>query len=83
MRTVPHLIDSNSRVGEYAMCFMVPLFMLRTIDPLFALGVASLLAGAYIKCTFGKPQGYLVHLAYRLGLPLSGLLDVRVKRYVP
>ena len=82
MRTVPHLIDSKSRAGEYAMCFMVPLFMLRTIDPLLALGVASLLATAYIKCTFGKPQGYLIHLAYRLGLPLSGLLDVRVKRYL-
>jgi hypothetical protein len=82
MRMVPHLIDRNSRVGEYAMCFMVPLFMLRTIDPLFALGVASLLAGAYIKHTFGKPDGYLVHLAYRVGLPLSGLLNARVRRYI-
>lgn len=82
MRAVPHLIDRNSRVGEYAMCFMVPLFMLRTIDPLFALGAATLLASAYIKYTFGKPQGYLVHLGYRVGLPLSGLLDIRVKRYL-
>jgi hypothetical protein len=65
------------------MCFMVPLFMLRTIDPLFALGAATLLAGTYIKYTFGKPQGHLIHLAYRLGLPLSGLLDRRVRRYVP
>jgi len=64
------------------MCFMVPLFMLRTVDPLLALGTAMLLAGAYVKYTFGKPQGYLVHLAYRAGLPLSGLLDVRVKRYL-
>jgi hypothetical protein len=82
VREVPHLIDRSSKVGEYAMCFMVPLFMLRTIDPLFALSVASVLTGAYIKLTFGKPDGYLVHLAYRSGLPLSGLLDLRVKRYV-
>jgi hypothetical protein len=82
VRPVPHLIDRSSRVGEYAMCFMVPLFMLRTIDPLFALGAATLLAGVYIKYTFGKPNGYLTHLAYRFGLPLSGLLDARVKRYV-
>jgi len=61
---------------------MVPLLMLRTIDPLFALSVASMLAGAYIKYTFSKPQGHLLHLAYRLGVPLSGLLDIRVKRYV-
>jgi hypothetical protein len=82
MRAVPHLIDRNSRVGEYAMCFMVPLFMLRTIDPLFALSAATLLAGTYIKYTFGKPHGHLIHLAYRLGLPVSGLLDRRVRRYV-
>jgi hypothetical protein len=82
LRAVPHLIDSNSRIGEYAMCFMVPLFMLRTIDPLFALGVATVLTGAYVKYTFGKPQGYLLHLTYRLGLPLSGLLDARVTRYL-
>jgi hypothetical protein len=83
MRMVPHLIDRNSRVGEYAMCFMVPLFMLRTIDPLVALGVASLLAVAYVKHTFAKPDGYLVHLAYSIGLPMSGLLNARVRRYVP
>ena len=83
MRPVPHLIDSNSRAGEYAMCFMVPLLMLRTIDPLLALGLAALLTAAYIRYTFGRPQGYLIHLAYRLGLRVSGLLDPRVKRYVP
>ncbi|HUD24624.1 MAG TPA: hypothetical protein VMQ45_02995 [Burkholderiaceae bacterium] len=82
MRTVPHLIDRSSRIGEYAMCFLVPLFMLRTVDPLFALGAAALLAGVFIKYTFGKPPGYLVHLTYRRGVPLTGLLDVRVTRYV-
>jgi hypothetical protein len=82
VRPVPHLIDRNSRIGEYAMCFMVPLFVLRTIDPLLALGVATLVAVVYIKTTMGKPQGHLVHLAYRLGLPLSGLLDRRIRRYV-
>ena len=82
MRPVPHLIDRNSRLGEYAMSFMVPLFMLRTIDPLLALGVATLFAAIYMKQTFGKPDGHLIHVAYRLGLPLSGLLDTRVRRYV-
>jgi hypothetical protein len=82
MRTVPHLIDRSSRIGEYAMCFLVPLFILRTIHPLFALVTAALLAGAFIKCTFGKPPGHLVHLIYRLGIPINGLLDVRVTRYV-
>ena len=82
MRTVPHLIDRDSRISEYAMCFIVPLFMLRTISPLFALVGALVLTGVYIKCTFGKPPGHLVHLAYRVGLPISGLLNRRVRRYV-
>jgi len=47
-----------------------------------ALGTAALLAGTYIKYAFGKPQGHLVHLAYRLGFPLRGLLNKRVRRYV-
>lgn len=83
MRPVPHLIDRRNRVGEYAMSFMVPLFLLRTIDPLLALLAASALATLYVRHTFGKPEGHLVHLAYRLGVPLSGLLDRRVRRYVP
>lgn len=83
MRPVPHLIDRKSRLGEYAMSFMVPLFMLRTIDPLLALCAATILAALYMKQTFGKPDGHLVHAAYRRGLPLAGLLNTRVRRYVP
>jgi hypothetical protein len=83
MRPVPHLIDRRSRLGEYAMSFMVPLFLLRTIDPLLALLAATALMGVYVRHTFGRPEGHLVHLAYRVGIPLSGLLDRRVRRYVP
>jgi hypothetical protein len=80
---VPHLIDRRSRAGEFAMIFMVPLFLLRTIDPLLALFTAAILTGAYVRLTFGKPEGHLLHLIYRIGVPLSGLLDPRVKRYIP
>lgn len=83
MRPVPRLIDSSSRLGEYLMAFMVPLFMLRTVDPLLALAVAIVAAALYVKFTFGKPDGYLIHRAYRLGVPLSGLLDRRLRRLVP
>ncbi len=83
MRAVPHLIDRNSRLGEYAMCFTVPLFMLRTINPIIALLVATVLLTVYVRYTLARPQDHLIHLAYRAGLPLSGLLDPRVNRYVP
>lgn len=82
MRPVPHLIDNNSRLGEYLMVFIVPLFLLRTVDPIAGLVTASISCAVYIRVTLGKPDGYLVHRLYRLGLPLSGLLDRRVKRLV-
>jgi hypothetical protein len=83
MRTVPRLIDNNSRLGEYLMVFMVPLFMLRTLDPVIGLVVACASCAAYVRLTLGKPDGYLVHLLYRLGLPLSGLPARSIRRFVP
>ncbi len=83
MRPVPRLIDRSSRLGEYLIVFTLPLFMLRTIDPLVGLAVAVVLTGVYVKLSLGKPDGYLVHLAYRCGLPLSGLLDRRIRRLLP
>ena len=65
------------------MVFMVPLFLLRTIDPVSGLVVATVSCIAYIRVTAGKPDGYLVHLLYRRGLPLGGLLDRRIHALVP
>ena len=83
MRPVPRLIDSNSRLGEYLMVFMIPLFMLRTVDPVAGLLVGAAACGLYIRATMGKPDGYLVHRLYQWGLPLSGLLNRRVRSLVP
>ena len=82
MRPVPRLIDSNSRLGEYLMVFMVPLFLLRTLDALGGLLVGALACAAYIRGTLGRPDGYLVHRLYAAGLPLSGLLARRLRRLV-
>ena len=83
MRPVPHLIDSTSRIGEAMIVFVTPLFLLRTFDPLIALLAAAACTIAYVRLTFGRPDGAMVHFAYRCGLPLSGLLDRRVRRLVP
>jgi hypothetical protein len=83
MRPVPRLIDSNSRMGEYLMVFMVPLFLLRTLDPVAGLLVGIALCVIYIRATAGKPDGYLVHWLYRHGLPLGGLLNRRIRALVP
>ena len=37
----------------------------------------------YVKLSVGKPDGTLMHRAYRAGLPLSGLLDPRLRRLLP
>ena len=62
------------------MVFMVPLFMLRTLDPVAGLLVGALACALYVRATMGRPDGYLVHRLYALGLPLSGLLDRRLQR---
>jgi hypothetical protein len=83
MRPVPHLIDSSSRIGEAMIVFVTPLFLLRTIDPLLGLAVAAVATAAYVRLTFGKPDGYMIHRAYRWGVPLSGLLDRRLRKLLP
>ena len=83
MRPVPRLIDSNSRLGEHVMVFMVPLFVLRTTDPMVDRITGACASAIYIRATLGKPEGYLVHRLYRLGIPLTGPLDRRVRRLVP
>jgi uncharacterized ferredoxin-like protein len=83
MRPVPRLIDSPSRLGEILMAFMVPLFMLRTIDPLLGLAVGAATAIAATKLTLNKPDGYLMHRLYRAGLSLGGLPARRHRRYLP
>jgi hypothetical protein len=83
MRPVPHLIDNNSRLGEYLMVFMVPLFMLRTIDPVFGLFVGTASCVFYIRLTIDQAPGYLPHLLYRIGLPQSGLPRRHIRKLLP
>ena len=65
------------------MAFLVPLFLLRTVDPLFALGAGAVVCALTVRCTLGKPEGYLAHRAYRAGLNLRGLLDRRLRSLNP
>lgn len=83
MRPVPRLIDNASRIGEYCMAFLTPLFLLRTVDPLLALGAGIVACVLTVRCTLGKPDGYLVHRAYGAGINLRGLLDRRLRNLNP
>jgi hypothetical protein len=79
MRSVPRLIDRPGRTGEVVLVFMVPLFLLRTIDPLFALAAAIACSLLFLRFSVGKPEGWLVHRAHRLGLRVRGLPDPRIR----
>jgi len=70
-------------MGEYLMVFMIPLFLLRTVDPVAGLLVGFGACVLYIRATVGKPDGYLVQRIYRCGIPLGGLLNPRVRSLVP
>jgi hypothetical protein len=80
MRSVPRLIDRPGRTGEVILVFMVPLFLLRTIDPLFGLAAAVVCSLLFLRLSVGRPQGYLLHRACGLGLRVQGLLDPRLRR---
>jgi len=65
------------------MVFMIPLFLLRTLDPVVGLLVGKITCALYMRATVGQPDGYLAHSLYRLGLPSQGLLQRRVRSLVP
>ncbi len=80
-RPVPQHIDRSTRAIECLVLFMLCAFIVRPIAPALGLVLAVVLPLAYLKLTVGKPDGYLMHLTYRLGVPVPGLLSPRIKRF--
>jgi len=79
-RPVPQYIDRSTRGLEYLLAFMLPLVFIRPFHQGWGFLLAIVLPLAYMKLTIGKPDGFLMHECYRLGLPIPGLLDPKVKR---
>jgi len=77
-RLVPQYIDRSTRGVEYILAFMLPIVVIRP----FHQGAGFLLAIAlpllYMKLTLGRPDGFLIHELYRVGLPILGLLHPRI-----
>jgi len=79
-RSVPQYIDRSSRGFEILLAFMVPIVFIRPFHQGVGFFLALILPIAYMKFTLGRPDGFLLHVAYRCGLPIPGLLDRKVTR---
>lgn len=81
LRPTPKHIDRSSRAVEFLVIGLLPFVLVR---PFFELTGLALMVGlplVYARCTVGKPEGYLWHTAYRLGLPVRGLLPHHLKQF--
>lgn len=90
---VPKHIDKSERAGEIALVFAFVFFIVRIpvvllmdspdgseVGYLTLLGIA--LAFLYHKGTAGQKPGFMLHMGYRAGFTIRGLLPHSLKRVV-
>lgn len=63
-------------------CFLGPFMLFYFMDLLFV----GLILGAFFAFTIkkvksGKPEGYLMHLLYKLGVPFPGLIPPHITHF--
>ena len=79
MRPCPRTIDKpllilgleGEDIALLMLCFGIPAILISPAIPLVFIFVAWPLLVMFKR---GKPEGYVLHAAYRLGVPLKGLL---------
>ena len=79
MRLCPRTIDKpllilgleGEDIAVLMMGFGVPMVLFSPVVPLFGLAAAWPLLVALKQ---GRPEGYVIHLMYRAGVPFKGLL---------
>jgi len=79
-RPTPKHIDRRARAFEYLVAFGLPFFVLRVWWPMASVFLAAGLCAAYIRLAAGKPDGFMIHAFYRMGLPVRGLLPRAVAK---
>ncbi|MBF0594613.1 MAG: hypothetical protein HQL22_06570 [Candidatus Omnitrophica bacterium] len=86
MRDCPRTIDKpllilgleGEDIAVLMLLFGIPAVLIQPAIPLMLL-FAAWPGLAFLKR--GKPEGYMIHLLYRLGVPFDGLLPLREGRY--
>ena len=85
MRRLPRTIDKPTellgfRMDEIGVFVSVHLVLFR-VDRFFVGLMLSGLVLAFLRGTRrGRPEGYLFHLVYRMGIPLGKLLPPRLRK---
>lgn len=88
MRPCPKTIDKpllilgleGEDVAVLMLVFGMPAIL---ISPAIPLGLIFVAWPALVAFKRGKPQGYVLHALYRLGVPLEGLLPSGEERFSP
>jgi type IV conjugative transfer system protein TraL len=85
MRRLPRTIDKPTELAGFRMdeigVFVSVLLVFLLVDRFFTGLVLSGLALAFLRGTRrGRPEGYLFHQVYRIGIPLGKLLPPRLKK---
>lgn len=89
-REVPIHIDTNDRLGESVIVFIILFLLSNVIRVVFGLmenavlvcfGAGITAAICYYRISRGKPDGFLLHFMSRLGsIPVTGLIAMSVKK---
>jgi type IV conjugative transfer system protein TraL len=85
MRRLPRTIDKPTELLGFRMdeigVFVSVLLVFLLVDWFFAgLLLAGLALGFLRGTRQGRPEGYIFHLAYRMGIPLGKLLPPSLKK---
>ncbi len=80
LRPTPKHIDRSSRLIEFLLIALIPFVFIRPFWQAAGWLLMVILPLLYARLTVGRAQGYLLHLAYRSGIPVRGLLPHSVRR---
>lgn len=92
-RPVPRHIDKSERGAEILLVFAFVFFVVRIpvvllmanpsgSETVYLTGAAIVLAALYHRATVGQKPGFLLHLGYRAGFVVRGLLPQSLGRLV-
>ena len=85
MRRLPRTIDKPTELLGFRMdeigVFVSVLLVFLLVDWFFSGLVVSGMVLGFLRATRrGRPEGHILHLVYRMGIPLGKLLPPRLKK---
>ncbi|WP_075324108.1 type IV conjugative transfer system protein TraL [Acidithiobacillus sp.] len=82
-RPSPRHIDRKNRLFEYMVILFGPFYLLHTFSLIAGVVTGVVALPLYVRFVSDKQDGYLIHLAYKLGFPVRNLISRKIKRLSP